>query len=275
LFLLAAAVCLAGGAVALAQDPTQPAQQPQAQQQQAATSGSDGNALIDFLFGSVTGWGLLGLYFTLIGMVVWLFIDLRGGTMMPLDLVEALEDAIAKRRLKEGFELVKADGSIFARVMTAGMTRLQHGLQESRDAVHQMLDSLRARKKGVVGYVAIIGTLGPLVGLVGTVYGMILSFGELGKGGTPDPSKLASGISHALNATLIGIFLACLAIPSFSFFANRLERVANDVGLMADDLLTQMNYVSRAAAASPAQPARAAETMTARLADAPARPQQG
>jgi biopolymer transport protein ExbB len=77
----------------------------------------------------------------------------------------------------------------------------------------------------MVGYIAIIGTIGPLIGLVGTVSGMIQSFGELGRGGTPDPAKLADGISHALNATLVGIFLSCLAIPAYTFFNNRLDRI--------------------------------------------------
>jgi biopolymer transport protein ExbB len=110
-----------------------------------------------------------------------------------------------------------------------------------------MWDSLKARKEHILAYVAIIGTLGPLIGLVGTVSGMIQSFGELGHGGTPDPAKLAAGISHALNATLVGIFLSCLAIPSFSFFKNRLSRVTNDASLLVDDLLTQMYHNSRKA----------------------------
>jgi biopolymer transport protein ExbB len=269
LLVLGLVAMLCSPAFVAAQDPP-PATQPQ-QQTSSSGSSSDGNAMIDFLFKTVTGWVLLAVYFIFIGMLVWLFIDLRGGAMMPLDLVDALEDATAKRRLKDGFELVKSDGSIFARVMTAGMTRLQHGLQESRDAIHQMLDSLKARKKGIVGYVAIIGTLGPLIGLVGTVSGMIDSFGELGAGGGAMHTRLAKGISHALNATLIGIFLACLAIPSYAFFANRLDKISNEVGLMADDLLTQMHFASRSPAPAPA-PAAARPDSSATRSPEPSRP---
>jgi biopolymer transport protein ExbB len=110
-----------------------------------------------------------------------------------------------------------------------------------------MLDNLRSKKKGMVGYIAIVGTIGPLIGLVGTVSGMIQSFGELGRGGTPDPARLADGISHALNATLVGIFLSCLAIPAYTFFNNRLDRIINDISLMVDDLLVQMYFASRQA----------------------------
>ena len=57
-------------------------------------------------------------------------------------------------------------GVRLGKVMTAGMTRLQHGLQEARDAAQAMIDSLKARKDHVLSYIAIIGTLGPLIGLV-------------------------------------------------------------------------------------------------------------
>jgi len=215
----------------------------------AAPTHSSGSSLIEFLFFSIIGLLLLGIYFVFVALLVWLMLDLRGGAMMPVDFIETFEDAMNKRRYKEAFEMAKADHSMIGKVMTAGMTRLQHGLQEARDAALAMIESLKARKEHVIAYVAIIGTLGPLIGLVGTVSGMIDSFAELGRGGTPDPSKLAAGISHALNATLVGIFLSCLAIPAYSFFKNRLSRITIDASLMADDLLTQMYHSSRRPAA--------------------------
>ena len=105
----------------------------------------------------------------------------------------------------------------------------------------------RARQDHLLSYVAILGTLGPLIGLVGTVAGMITTFGELGRGGSPQADKLARGISHALNATLVGIFLSVLAIPAYSFLKNRLNRLILDLGLFADDLLTQAFYQSKRA----------------------------
>jgi biopolymer transport protein ExbB len=236
--------------------------------------------IMNFLVTSLIGWALMGTYFLFIAMAVWLFIDIRGGALMPVDLIEALEDAAAKRRLKEGFDLAKDDPTMFGRVMAAGMTRLQHGIEESREAVHAMLASLAGRKKGVLQIIAVIGTLGPLIGLVGTVQGMIESFGVIGSGDTPKPQDLANGISHALNATLVGIFLAVLAIPMFTLFNSRLDRLTADVGLMADDLLTQMYYNTRPGAPAPSgsavtAPPNATQPMPARTVPAaPATPAQ-
>jgi biopolymer transport protein ExbB len=237
-----------------------------------------GSAMIEFLFMSVTGWILNVTYFVFIALTVYLVLDLRAGAMMPLDFIDGIEDLLNKRKFKEAFDLAKADNSMIGRVMTAGMTRLQNGLHEARDAAEAMLENLRARKEAVMSYVAIIGTLGPLIGLVGTVAGMIQTFAELGQGGSPNPAKLASGISHALNATLVGIFLSVLAIPAFSFFKNRLARIVLDVALLADDLLTQMHHASRNPAApsppvpSTAAPVRPAATVPNPTAPAPTKP---
>lgn len=218
---------------------------------------SERNPLLNFLFFSWTGWILIACYLAFVTLLVLLTLDLRSGRFMPLALVDDLEDCLNKRRFKEGLDLAKDDDSLFAKVMAAGITRLQYGLPEARDAGAAMLENVKARKDALLSYVAILGTLGPLIGLVGTVAGMITTFAELGRGGTPRFDKLALGISHALNATLVGIFLSVLAIPVYSYFKNRLLRLILDADLLADDLLTQAFFASKreAAASSATAPA--------------------
>ncbi len=216
------------------------------------------------------GWLIFLLSFALVALIVWLLLDLRATIAMPADFVEAFEDAVNKRRFKEAFELAKADQSMIGRVLTAGMTRLQHGLPEAREAAQSMVDSLRTRKDHITAYMATIGTLGPLFGLVGTVSGMITSFNVLAKGGTPNPAELSRGISEALYLTLLGISLALPAIFFYSFFRNRMTRIAIDISLLADDLLTQMYHSSRSAgAAMPSAVGKSTQPATATM---PGRP---
>jgi biopolymer transport protein ExbB len=205
----------------------------------AKTESGSHSPMIDFLFKSVTGYVLIACYLFFVGLMVWLIIDLRAAHFMPADFIERLDGLLANKQLKEAFELARAEPSPFGKVMTAGMARLSSGIVEARDAADFMLDSARNRKESLLGYMAVLGTLGPLIGLVGTVSGMIDTFAELGTGTSPNVGNLAKGISHALNATLIGIFLSVLAIPVYTFFKNRLTRIAIDANLLADDLLTQ------------------------------------
>jgi biopolymer transport protein ExbB len=95
-----------------------------------------------------------------------------------------------------------------------------------------------------------------MLGLVGTVWGMILSFMRLGASDKVDAQGLAGDISHALVITLLGIALSVPAIFCHALFRNRLIKLAHDTGNVADDLLTQMYHNSKKApAAAPAAPA--------------------
>lgn len=202
--------------------------------------------------GWVFGPLLLGISILLVALIVLLLMDLRLGVAVPPAFVEDFTDTVNKRRFKEAFEMAKEEDSYLGRVLTTGMGRLQYGIEDAREAAFNMVDSIESNKKQLITYLATIGTLGPLLGLVGTVFGMILSFMELSVGGSPDPKKLADGISHALVVTLLGIALSVPAIFAHAYFSNALNRIKHDVSNIADDLLTQMFHSSKKAGTSAA-----------------------
>ena len=101
-----------------------------------------------------------------------------------------------------------------------------------------------------------IGTLGPMLGLVGTVFGMILSFMVLARGGKVEAAKLADGISHALVVTLLGIgHLGARPSSSTRSSATGSRGCRWTSANIADDLLTQMYHNSKKpAVAAPHRP---------------------
>jgi biopolymer transport protein ExbB len=194
----------------------------------------------------------------LVTVIVLLAMDLRSGVCIPSSFVDDFTDIVNKRQFKQAYELCREDSSYLARVMTAGMARLQYGIEDAREAALNMVESIKAGKENLINYLGTIGTLGPMLGLVGTVFGMILSFMELSSGETPRPEKLADGISHALVVTLIGIAISVPAIFCHALFRNRLIRIAWDVSTLSDDLLTQMYHNSKKAAGAAETTARPA-----------------
>ena len=102
-------------------------------------------------------------------------------------------------------------------------------------------------------YLATVGTLGPMIGLVGTVYGMIMAFQVIAlEGSSPQASQLAAGISTALYATLEGIAISIPAIFFYAMYRNRIARLSLEVGMTAEPLLEQFAPGVRPAAPSPA-----------------------
>ncbi|HEV8059321.1 MAG TPA: MotA/TolQ/ExbB proton channel family protein [Gemmataceae bacterium] len=198
----------------------------------------------------------------LVAIIVLLSLDLRLGVAIPPKFVEDFTNTVNQRHFREAFELAKAEPSFLGKVLTAGMGRLQYGIEDSREVAYHTIESIKASKENLITYLATIGSLGPMLGLVGTVYGMILSFMELSQPGhTPNPQRLADGISHALVITLLGVALAVPAIFCHALFRNRLIRLSMDTSNVADDLLTQMYHNSRKQAAAGTTPAMTEESL--------------
>ncbi len=191
---------------------------------------------------------------SLIAIIVLLAMDLRMGAAVPPDFVADFTDIVNKRQFKAAYDLARNDSSYLGRVMTTGMGRLQYGIEDAREAAFQMVDTIKSSKEQLVAYLATIGTLGPLFGLVGTVYGMIKAFMVLGSGQAIDAKELANAISHALVVTLVGVALSVPAIFFHTFFRNRIMRLAMDTTNVADDLLTQMYHNSKKAGGTPGAP---------------------
>ena len=200
-----------------------------------------------WLFGPI----LILMSVMLIVLVVLLMLDLRMSVAIPPGFVDEFIDTVNKRRFKEAFDMARNDTSFLGRVLTAGMSRLQYGIEDARDAAMNMLESIRSGKEQINNYMAVIGSLGPLIGLVGTVLGMIRSFMSLATGGPPNPAMLSKGISEALSVTFLGIAVSVPAIFFNAFFRNRITKVSMDTGHIADDLLTQMYHNSKKAGATP------------------------
>jgi biopolymer transport protein ExbB len=126
-------------------------------------------------------------------------------------------------------------------------------------------------------YLNIIGNLGPLLGLLGTVWGMIEAFGSLGAGGgQAGAGDLAGGISKALVNTLLGLALAIVGIGFFGVCRNRIESLTVTGTVAALDLLEYFRPATAVAprpagATSAASPVKAAPTPASRPApDVPA-----
>jgi biopolymer transport protein ExbB len=201
---------------------------------------------------------LFGLVFAaisvgMVALVILLLLDLRLGEAVPTAFVDDFTNMVNKRQFKQAYDLCKSDSSFLARVLTAGMGRLQYGIEDAREAMMGMVETVKASKDSWISYLATVGTLGPMLGLVGTVSGMVGAFRKLGESTkAPDASALAGEISHALVVTLVGVAISVPAIFFYTFFKNRLTNISTNTTNLADDLLTQMYHNSRKGAAAPA-----------------------
>jgi biopolymer transport protein ExbB len=182
-----------------------------------------------------------GLLASLTALLVLNLAGLKRDRFLPEGLVAALRERFGRRRYREAAELAAVDGSPLGRIITAGMAAIPLGYDH---AVAAMQETEREQTMAVehrLGYLALIGTVAPMVGLLGTVQGMIASFSEIAhRHTTPEPWVLARGISTALFTTLVGLFIAIPAIAACNILRNRVARLRLELGQFAEDLLRRV-----------------------------------
>lgn len=199
---------------------------------------------------------LLSMYF--VSTVARLFWEMRIETAAPPQLVLQCETLLEQRDFKGIYSLVKDDDSFFSRLLTTGITELPNGLAEAREAMDRMGEALTAEMEKKISMLAVIGTLGPMIGLLGTLKGMITSFSVIARSDVQlKASEVAGGISESLLLTFEGVFLAVPAIFFFALFRNRVVYIATSVMLTGDQFLRHFSHAGRAKASSaaPAVPA--------------------
>lgn len=182
----------------------------------------------------------LSIYFT--ALVVKLFLELRVSEAVPTALVDKLELAIKERKFQEAYDACRDNDSILARLVRSGVANLPNGRAEAKEAMNTTQDEIVTSLEAKISYLAIIGTLGPMIGLVGTIAGMIASFQEIANavGTQPKPEKVAEGISTALFITLEGVSLAVPAIFFYAFFRNRIAQMTMEANRVSDRTLNSL-----------------------------------
>jgi len=199
---------------------------------------------------------LLSIYFvSTVGRLFW---EMRMEIASPPEMVLQCESLLEQRDFKGIYNLVKEDDSFFSRLMSTGISELPNGLAEAREAMDRVGEAITAEMEKKISMLAVLGTLGPMIGLLGTLKGMIASFGVIARSDVQlKASEVANGISEALLLTFEGVALSVPAIYFFALFRNRVIFIASSVMLTADQFLRHFSHAGRAKASTAAPAPRA------------------
>lgn len=166
---------------------------------------------------------ILGTSIIMVTFIIQNFLSLRATKLAPPALVGSLRDTIASGNYQEAWETCNANRNYLANVLKAGLSRLGRGKEAVGDAIAESglreATLLRTRNS----YLSVIGVVSPMIGLLGTVIGMMGAFATLGAKGISDPRGLATSIGEVLLATASGLFIAIPAFIFYYIFRNRAQ----------------------------------------------------
>lgn len=188
---------------------------------------------------------VLSIYF--VAKVFMLFVELREQTAAPPELVHEADELINKRDFRGVYQRLKESDTFFGKIVAAAIPEMPQGLTEAREVMDRAAEAETLVMEKKIGVLAVIGTLGPMIGLLGTLKGMIASFSVIAMSSVElNPSEVASGISEALLLTFEGVALSVPAIYFFSLFRNRVAAISASTTFKADQMLRKIYQASRA-----------------------------
>lgn len=189
-------------------------------------------------------WGtiFLLLSFVMVAVVMMNILQLRRDSLLPASFIEHFEQKLQAKDYQGAYDTARADDSFVARVLAAGLGRLNRGYDEAIEGMQEVGEEETMAMEHKISYLALIGSIAPMLGLTGTVQGMIASFAEIaGSETAPKPKELAVGISTALVTTLAGLIIAIPAMIAFSLLKNRMARIVLEVGVVSEGLMSRFN----------------------------------
>ncbi len=186
----------------------------------------------------------LFISFAFVALLVMNLLSARRESVCPTGLVEGFEKHLDDKQYQEAYELAKGDDSFLGLVLSAGLAKLSAGYPEAVEAMQEVGQEENLKLDHRLSYIALIGTISPMVGLFGTVDGMVRSFSVIAEStGTPPPSQLADGVATALWTTLVGLAIAIPAIAVHHLIKNRIDRLVLEVGIISDGLMSRFENV--------------------------------
>lgn len=209
----------------------------------AAEAAPESVNLIDLIFvkGGAFMYPIVLLSFYMVYLIIDAILVIRRKKLMPEDVCKALHETFRKDKVEECKKLCQEKPCAITVVVSHALTANEKGkgMVGMQEAVVEyggrLANDLRAR----VAYLNTVATISPMLGLLGTVSGMIKAFGNIGASGVGKASALANNISEALITTAGGLVVAIPALAAFFFFRNRITEtmvaVEDEVGELLEE----------------------------------------
>jgi len=201
--------------------------------------------------GGVVGLLILLLSIAAVALVVEHLMTIRASVLMPPNLAEEVEQLLASAQPAAAAEYCRQRPSVLGYIIEAGLTEVDGGWPSVEKGMEDALADQSARLLRKIEYLSLIGNIAPMLGLLGTVLGMIFAFGEVADTqGAARAADLAEGIYLALVTTVEGLSVAIPALGAFAIFRNRVDQLIAEVAQSAQHAmrpLKRLRIATRAA----------------------------
>jgi biopolymer transport protein ExbB len=196
------------------------------------------NAVVEaFANAGTIGYVIVALSIVAVALIIENFVSIKRDKLAPPDVIDELEALFEAEQFQEAMDLCESDHNYLTNVVQAGLSKLGHSFDTVQMSVREMEEEETVKLFQKIGWLSLISASAPMLGLLGTVSGMFVTFGQIADaGGSVQPSDLAGGIKLALVTTIFGLVVALPTAAFFFTFRNRVVRTTIEVNAIAEDL---------------------------------------
>lgn len=181
------------------------------------------------LFGTFIIWGLVLSSVGLMAMIIQVSMQTRKELYTPPDIYNEIENLLAEKRYREAIDISAVDKSPFGQIISSALNEAPRGYAAMVTALEETAEGIAGTRIRQLVYLEVAGAAGPMMGLFGTVFGMILAFTEMvSLGGAPKPAQLAGGIATSLVCTFWGLVVGIPGVITASLFRVLIEGLIID-----------------------------------------------
>jgi biopolymer transport protein ExbB len=199
--------------------------------------------------GGAVGMVLWTLSVVMLALITETFINIRRTTIMPLELRDQVQSFFDNKQYRVAIEATATDPTYFGFLVHSALSEAPYGYVAMQRAIDEAANERTAKMLRKAEYLNLLGNLGPMIGLLGTVWGLILTFFKIVEaGGIPDPGKLAGAIGIKLVCTLLGLVIAIPSLAVYGITRNRVDTLTGEAIADAQKLIANFRPGKKVAA---------------------------
>lgn len=201
------------------------------------------SSMISLILGNAgfAGWTTLLLSMVAFTVVFKMALDLKTEKIMPTDIIDDVESALEEDDYEEAYSVVQDNHSFLGRVLEGGLSKMNYGYEAVEKGADEAWINEQTGLLQTASYVQLIGQVAPMLGLFGTVFGMMKAFSVLAhSAGAANPKDLASGIMNSLVTTFIGLLVAIPCNMIYLFIRNKVIKGGLEVSLATNEVLSTL-----------------------------------
>ena len=179
--------------------------------------------------GGVIGIVLILLNFASIAIIINYFVTIRRTTLLPELVQQQINEMVANKQFRDILDFTEKDPSFLSYVVHRALSEAPRGLSAMELAIEEAAEERATNLLRKVEVLNVIGNVSPMLGLLGTVYGMIRAFSKIVQvHGMPPADQLAESIGIALVTTFWGLVVAIPALTVYAVMRNRIDSLSSE-----------------------------------------------